>query len=169
LAIDCDPRPIAPRASSPAGGGSAPSRKELLSQQHDQRTFGLVLQTGDEVMETLQAFARAQRLRGSQLTAIGALRNAVLAFFDLQARAYLRLPVDEQAEVLALLGDVASESSGPSVHAHVVLGLRDGSTRGGHLLEAHVRPTLEVVITEMPTHLQRVHDPETGLTLIRFE
>jgi predicted DNA-binding protein with PD1-like motif len=54
-------------------------------------------------------------------------------------------------------------------HAHVVLGRRDGSTVGGHLLEAHVRPTLELMLTESPAHLRRMHDPETGLALIRID
>jgi predicted DNA-binding protein with PD1-like motif len=37
---------------------------------------------------------------------------------------------------------------------------------GGHLLEAHVRPTLEVVLTESPRHLHKRKDPESGLALI---
>ena len=54
----------------------------------------------------------------------------------------------------------------PTVHAHVVVGCWDGSTRGGHLLQAHVRPTLEVMLVESPAHLQKRHDPESGLALI---
>lgn len=54
------------------------------------------------------------------------------------------------------------------MHAHVVVGLRDGSARGGHLLSANVRPTLEVILTESPSYLKRVHDPESGLALIRI-
>jgi len=70
--------------------------------------------------------------------------------------------------VLSLLGDIALADGKPKLHAHVVLGKRDGSAHGGHLLEAHVRPTLEVILTESPSHLERVHDPETGLPLIRI-
>ncbi|HUF81888.1 MAG TPA: DUF296 domain-containing protein [Burkholderiales bacterium] len=54
------------------------------------------------------------------------------------------------------------------VHAHVVLGRRDGSACGGHLLSAKVRPTLEVILTESPGYLKRVHDPKSGLALIRI-
>jgi Fe-S oxidoreductase len=54
------------------------------------------------------------------------------------------------------------------VHAHVVLGKSDGSAHGGHLLEAHVRPTLEVTLAEAPRYLHRKHDPESGLALIRL-
>jgi predicted DNA-binding protein with PD1-like motif len=78
-------------------------------------------------------------------------------------------PVAEQTEVLALVGDIATEGkSGKKVHAHVVLGRRDGSACGGHLLAARVRPTLEVILTESPGHLHRVHDPRSGLPLIKI-
>jgi predicted DNA-binding protein with PD1-like motif len=71
-------------------------------------------------------------------------------------------------EVLSLIGDVALEGTHPKVHAHVVLGLSDSSARGGHLLEAHVRPTLEVILTESPGYLARVHDAKSGLALIKI-
>lgn len=138
---------------------------KLLHEHHGQRTLALVLETGDEVMDTLRSFARERGLRASQFTAIGALKNAKLAFFDLPTMKYAPIPIDEQAEVLSLLGDITEEDGEPRVHAHAVLGLRDGTTRGGHLLEAHTRPTLEVLLTESPDLLERRHDPQTGLSL----
>ena len=144
-------------------------RSKLLDESHGRRTFALVFDTGDEAMAGLSQFAREQRLAAAQFTAIGAFSRAVLAYFDWDTKQYQRIPVDEQVEVLALTGDVSEEADGtPKVHAHVVLGRRDGTTRGGHLMEGHVRPTLEVVLTESPAHLRRRHDPATGLSLIRL-
>ena len=68
--------------------------------------------------------------------------------------------------MLSLIGDVVIDKGEPSVHAHVVVGRRDGSALGGHLIEGRVWPTLEVIVTESPTHLRKRHDPETGLALI---
>jgi predicted DNA-binding protein with PD1-like motif len=77
--------------------------------------------------------------------------------------------VREQVEVVSLVGDVAQGDKGePKVHAHVVLGKSDGTAWPGHLLEARVRPTLELILTESPLHLQRQHDPASGLALIRL-
>ena len=85
----------------------------------------------------------------------------------MEKKEYEEIPVGEQAEVLSLVGNVAAKEDGePQVHAHAVLGLRDGTTRGGHLLKARVRPTLEVVLTESPEHLKRRWDEEAGLALI---
>jgi predicted DNA-binding protein with PD1-like motif len=143
-------------------------KSRLLNQASGQRTFVLIFETGDEVMQVLQAFAREQRLSGSHFTAIGAFEKVTLGYFELPRKDYRRIPIDEQVEVVALIGDIASDPKGqPKVHAHVVVGRSDGSAMGGHLLEATVRPTLELVLTESPTHLQRQHDPQSGLALIR--
>jgi predicted DNA-binding protein with PD1-like motif len=77
-----------------------------------------------------------------------------------------QIPVDEQLEVLSLAGDVARGDGEPAVHGHIVVGRRDGSTRGGHFVDGTVRPTLELVVQETPAYLQKRHDPESGLALI---
>jgi predicted DNA-binding protein with PD1-like motif len=137
---------------------------------HDgpEKTFAIIYETGDEVIEGLRWFAKEFKPRSANFTAIGAFRDAVLAYFDWQTKQYKDIAVDEQVEVITLAGDIAWKDDGePVVHAHVVVGRSDGSTRGGHLKKAHVRPTLELVLIEYPKHLERKHDPETGLTLIR--
>lgn len=142
-------------------------RTQLLDERDGKRTFAVVLDTGDEVMACLEAFAEQERLDAAQITAIGALRDAVLQYFDWETRDYRAIPVREQVEVASLIGDVAAGQDGPALHIHVVLGKRDGSAVAGHLAEAHVRPTLEVILRESPAHLRRVHDPASGLALIR--
>jgi hypothetical protein len=107
-------------------------------------------------------------LSAAEFTGIGAFSAAVLGYFDWQRKDYTRIPVDEQVEVLSLTGNIALADGEPKLHPHVVVGKADGSAHGGHLLEAHVRPTLELIVTESPAHLQRRSDPETGLALIRL-
>jgi predicted DNA-binding protein with PD1-like motif len=140
----------------------------LLHSDSGHKTFIAVLETGDEVMGCLKDVARRQNLSAAQITAIGALSDATLFFFDWQKKEYLEIPVNEQTEVASMVGDIATDESGaPALHVHVVLGKRDGAAVAGHLDRAHVRPTLEVIVTETPAHLRRVKDSETGLALIR--
>jgi predicted DNA-binding protein with PD1-like motif len=144
-------------------------RSKLLHESDGQKTYALVFVTGDEVMSTLKAFARDHRLGGSHFTAIGAFQDVTLGYFDWAEKDYKRIPVREQVEVVSLVGDIAEgDGGGPVVHAHVVLGKADGAALGGHLLEARVRPTLELMLVESPAHLRRKHDPESGLALIRL-
>ena len=130
------------------------------------RTWALIFDKGDEPVAGLTAFAKAQKLGAAHFTAIGAFSDVTLGYFDRAKRDYKKIPLHEQVEVLSLLGDVALDKGEPKVHAHVVVGRADGETRGGHLLEARVWPTLEVVLIESPRHLRKRHDPETGLALI---
>jgi len=140
--------------------------RHVLLGEGPRKTFALIFDKGDEVIRETTAFARRERLTAAHLTAIGAFRDAVLGYFDPARKDYRRIPVREQVEVLTLAGDIAVKDGEAQVHAHVVLGLSDGSTRGGHLLEAHVWPTLELVLVESPAELRRRSDPETGLALI---
>jgi predicted DNA-binding protein with PD1-like motif len=130
------------------------------------RQWLLVLAKGEEAMAALKELAVSRRLGTSRITAVGAFSKAKLGYFDRERRTYLPIAVDEQAEVLSLVGDIAEGPDGkPAVHIHAILGLKDGSTRGGHLLEGHVWPTLEVMIDESPQHLTKRMDPEVGLAL----
>lgn len=131
------------------------------------RTFVLVFEPGEEAIAGLQGFAREQRLTAGHFTAIGAFSGATLGFFDRAKRTYEEIPVSEQVEVLSLAGNISLKEGAPQVHAHVVVGKRNGTAHGGHLLAAQVWPTLEVILSELPEHLQRVPDEETGLALLR--
>ena len=132
------------------------------------KTFAVIFETGDEVAAGLAAFAKDARLAASHFAAIGALSSVAIGYFDWESKKYKRIPIGEQVEVISCLGDVALEDNEPKVHAHIVVGKSDGSAWGGHLLEARVRPTLEVVLVESPTHLRKRFDPESGLALIHL-
>jgi predicted DNA-binding protein with PD1-like motif len=144
-------------------------QSRLLHETGGQRTFAVILQTGDEVMACLTDFVTRERITAAQVSAIGALSDAELQYFDWDAKDYRKIPVTEQVEVASLLGDVAEADGKPALHLHIVIGRRDGSAMAGHLGAAHVRPTLEVIVTESPAHLRKRHDPESGLALIRTD
>lgn len=138
---------------------------KILNKQPE-RTIALVFEKGDDVIPILERFAKEHALTASRFSAIGALRSAELGYFDWERKNYERIPVDEQVEVLSLNGDIALDGDRPKVHAHAVLGRRGGSTIGGHVLQATVQPTLEVLLVESPGYLRKTCDRETGLALI---
>jgi predicted DNA-binding protein with PD1-like motif len=133
------------------------------------KTFILIFKTGDELAEGLRQFAKEQKLSAASFKAVGALCSVRLAWFSWESKTYEpSVTLDEQVELLSLIGDVALKDDEPVVHAHAVVGRKDGAAHGGHLLKAHIRPTCEVVLTESPAHLQKFIDPESGLALIKF-
>ena len=141
--------------------------KSKLLNRGPERTYAVVLDPGDEPMACLARFAEQERLDAARFTGIGAFSSVRVGFFDLQRKDYVPIPIDEQVEVVALVGDVTLGPDGkPKLHAHVVVAKRDGSAWGGHLIEARVQPTLEVMLVESPSYLRRRTDAATGLPLI---
>jgi uncharacterized protein len=144
-------------------------RAQRLAIEYE-KTFALVLDKGDEAIAEITAFAREKHLLAGHFTGIGAFSDLVVGYFDRDRQEHARIAIEEQVEVLALTGDIAvGEREEPQVHAHVVVGKADGSAHGGHLLEAHVWPTLEVVLVQPPTALRKRFDPETGLARIALD
>lgn len=131
------------------------------------KTFILIFKTGDELAKGLLKFAQEQKLSAASFKAVGALISVRLGWFNWETKKYEpSVTLDEQVELLSLIGDVALQDGKPVVHAHAVVGKKDGTAHGGHLLEARIRPTCEVVLTESPAQLQKHLDPESGIALI---
>jgi len=133
------------------------------------KVFALIFQTGDEIARDLKKFAKEQHLAGSSFKAIGALSFAKLGWFNWETKQYEPASVlNEQVELLSMIGDIALKDGEPQVHAHCIVSRHDGTAHGGHLLEARVRPTCELILTENSSHLEKRFDPESGLALIQI-
>ena len=128
--------------------------------------MNLVLHTGDDALDAIKAFADRNRIDGASFYAIGAFRQATIAYWNWDTKEYEHIEVADQVEVLSMIGNVSTSADGRRLHAHVTLGRRGGATIGGHLIRATVRPTLEVFFHDAGVRLTRKKDEETGLWLL---
>jgi len=152
--------------AAPAQTGKAPGMKvKLISESDGIKNYVLIFAKGDEVLSGISDFARKYKVTSARLTAIGALKAVTTGWFDLKIKMYKLNSINEQVELTSLIGDIGLYNGSPAVHAHITIGLPDGTTRGGHLIEAHVYPTVELFITVFPTPLEKTLDPETDLKL----
>ena len=143
--------------------------KAKLINKLGEKAYAIVFEKGDEVVEGLLSFARKEKVQASHFTAIGALSDVTLGYFNWAKKAFDKISIQEQVEVLSLVGNIVFDNGDPKLHAHIVIGKSDGRAHGGHLMEGHVRPILEVILVESPSHLHRKMDKETGLALITLE
>jgi predicted DNA-binding protein with PD1-like motif len=142
-------------------------QSKLVSKPGETRVWIAVLEIGEEAKQSLLALAKKEKIEAGSFVALGAFEKATIGYFDWQTKKYQPIAVDEQGEVITLVGDIVPDEKGkPSLHGHAVLGRADGSTRGGHLIEGRVRPTLEITVTETPAHLTRRKHPDLGVALI---
>ena len=141
--------------------------KWKLINEGKEKTFVIVFDTNDEVVSGLSNFALERRIRAAHFSAIGACRRVTLGFFEIERKDYKKIQLNEQVEVMSLLGNITlSENGEPKVHGHIVIGKSDGTAHGGHLIEAHVRPTLELFLNVQPDQLRRKMNKAIGLELI---
>jgi predicted DNA-binding protein with PD1-like motif len=156
---------VAPSKAGPRG--KAPKMQvQLLNPGEATKQYAVIFYQGDEAFSGLLEFAEKYHVTSAHFTAIGALSGATVAWFDPQRKMYKKVPIVGQHEVIGMSGDIALYQGKPVVHTHMVVGGPDGTTQGGHVLDAYVSPTLEVMVTVDPKAMQKRFDPETDLTLI---
>lgn len=154
-------------ASSTLEGDPAPHMKvQVLSRNSEEITYAVIFGKGDEVMAGLTEFAQKYHLGASRITGIGGIEDATIGFFELAQKRHRPMQINQQCEVLSLLGDIALFHGKPVVHLHMVVGFPDGSAHGGHLLKALVWPTMEVIVTDYPNTMHKKLDAESGAALI---
>jgi uncharacterized protein len=156
---------VSPSEATPKG--KAPKMQvELLNPGEPTKQYAVIFYEGDEAFSGLAEFAEQYHVTSAHFTAIGAVSGATLGWFDPQRKMYKKIPVQGQHEVIGMSGDIALYKGKPVVHTHMVVGGPDGTTLAGHVLEADVSPTLEVMVTVDPVTMQKRFDPATDLTLI---
>ena len=157
------PGPVTERGRAPG------MQARLIAENSDgEKTYAVIFDKGDELLSGLTEFVEREKLAGGYFTAIGALRSARFGWFDGAQKAYRNIAVDEQVELISLIGDIGLVNRAPQIHAHGAVGFPDGQVRGGHLLQAFVWPTLEVFLTASPTALVKERDDETSLYLFHL-
>lgn len=124
--------------------------------------FLVRLDRGEEVIETLTAFAARRKIASAFLQGIGAVEKAEIGHFDLARKTYRRRAVSPVAEVVGLSGNISILSGRPFIHAHIILAGPDQKVTGGHLFSATVAVTLELYVRVIRGRLVRQHDPKTG-------
>jgi hypothetical protein len=145
----------------------APHMKiQVLSSSPQETTYAVIFGRGDEVMGGLTDFAQKNHLAAAQITGIGGIEDATVGYLYKGEKRHTPIPINQQCEVLSMLGDIALFQGKPVVHIHMVVGFPDGSAHGGHLLKAHVWPTMEVIVTKYPNAMHKKLDAETGMAFI---
>jgi predicted DNA-binding protein with PD1-like motif len=116
------------------------------------------------VMEVL----RREKVTYSSLTGLGAVRWAKFAYYDATTKSYVEHAIEEQMEVISLVGNTTLRDGAPFIHWHVGLARHDMSMIGGHFLDAIIRPTLEIWLRRESAEVHRVFDEGSGLTLMEL-
>ena len=129
-------------------------------------TYALIFEVGDDVIAETIRFAKEQNVTAASLSGIGGFSQATLGYFVRDRKEYEPIAIEQQVELLSLIGNVALRGEEPFLHAHAVVAHRGGSVSGGHLLAARVFPTLELFVDVYEYALRKTDRPEIGIATI---
>jgi uncharacterized protein len=125
-------------------------------------------ETGEHAAEAVMEVLRREQITYASLTGLGAVRWARFAYYNATTRSYEEHEIEEQMEVISLVGNTTLRDEAPFIHWHVALARRDMTMIGGHFLDAVIRPTLEVWLRRESTEVHRVYDEDSGLALMHL-
>jgi len=151
---------------APLTGRSPGVQVKLISNNGTTKTYALIFAAGDEVLSGLKEFAVKYKVKSAHFTAIGDASSAKYGWYDKSRKMFKVFQINNFSEITSLIGDIALNNGNPVVHAHANFGTEDGLVHGGHLLEAFVSPTLEVIMTIEPESLYKKLAPEFGIFII---
>lgn len=138
-----------------------------MKYRQDNASFVLILERGEELIESLNNFAKAEQLTSGWLASgVGGANQATLAFYDFEAKQYNYRDFEQGLEILSLQGNLSWVDDEPFWHVHAVLSGEDFKSIGGHVKSMTISLTGEILITKLDTHLTRLYDKTTGLKLL---
>lgn len=140
----------------------------MLVQRNEQGIWLVVLDKDQKILQTLTTIVEKENIKGGHLSAIGALKNAELGFYELHKQDYIRKQFNVgDFELISMNGNISLKDGAPYVHAHAALGKEDFSVFGGHLFEAEVAVTAEIYITPFGAMPERQLNTEIGLATLQ--
>ncbi|MEO8886194.1 MAG: PPC domain-containing DNA-binding protein [Mucilaginibacter sp.] len=153
--------------TTPPQTGRSPGVKvKLISSNSSTKTYCLVFAEGDEILSGLKEFAVKYKVTSAHFVGIGDAGSSKFGWYDKTRKMFKVNELHNFAEITSLAGDITLSKGNPVVHAHINLATEDGLVHGGHLLEAFVNPTLQVIVTVEPIPLYKRLDEASGIMII---
>lgn len=129
--------------------------------------YVLVLDKGEELMESLTKFAQETKTPSAWLEGLGAALEAELGYYDLENKNYIWKTAAGPLEITGLHGNIVQTDGQPRLHIHATLAGRDYQAVGGHVKRLTAGGTVEVLARPLDTRLTRRRDEPTGLDLLQ--
>jgi predicted DNA-binding protein with PD1-like motif len=130
--------------------------------------YQIRFESGEQVAASLLVWLEAEGIGYATMTGLGAVSGATVSYWNSETREYEQHQLDEQMEIVSLIGNVSIKEGQPFTHIHVTLGRRDLSIVGGHFNDAIVHPNLEVWVRPEAQAVERTLDESCGLYLMHL-
>ena len=139
----------------------------------DYRRFGktivMRIDRGEEVLTQLKAMALKENIQLASVRALGATNDFTVGVFKVEEKKYYANHFTGDFEIVSLTGTISTMNGEYYAHLHMSAGDEQGRVFGGHLNEAIISATCEMVVEVIDGQVERAHDADVGLNLFKFE
>jgi len=126
------------------------------------------LDPGDEICDALRQVAQQEQLELAKVQGLGAVKRVVMGVYNVTTQQYKANTVEGVFEMLSLTGTIDTMKEDFYSHLHIVIGDEAGHAYGGHLNEAVISATAEIVLTKLAGKVDREKSAKTGLNIWKF-
>ncbi len=126
------------------------------------------LDPGEEVLTQVKEIALKERVALASVQAIGAVSRFTAGVYVTEEKRYLPNEFSGSFEIVSLTGTVSTMDGKFYCHLHMSAGKENGEVFGGHLSQATVSATCEMIIHQIDGAVDRRYEEKTGLNILRF-
>lgn len=123
---------------------------------------------GEEIVENLQALCEELDIKAGSLTAIGALGEATIGFFNPANKKYKKKELNGDFEITSMVGNISRMKEEVYLHIHITLGDENFKVLGGHFDRGVVSATCEMVINVDNGVINRIQGQKYNLNIFDF-
>ena len=131
----------------------------------DEHHYLVRLVRGEEIVASLKKLAQQEQITLAMVQGLGAINDLTVGVFDTESKEYKANHFTGAFEMLSLTGTSDTMDGAIYSHYHIAVGDKDGHAWGGHLNEAFISATAELILTLLPGKIDRFKDGEIGLNL----
>ncbi len=121
---------------------------------------------GENVVDTLKRLCSASYIKAAQITGIGATDSFMCGVFNPNTKEYKEIGFEGMYEILSIVGNITDKDGEPYIHAHICVSDEYGKAFGGHLIEAHISVTCEIILTLLEGEVNREYNDIIGINIL---
>ncbi len=139
-----------------------------MNYMRTENIYILRIDRGEEIVKAVNDLCRKENITLGSLSGLGAVDKAKLGLYSIEKQEYIVNEFEGEYEITSLIGNVTTKDGVPYLHMHMTISDITGAVVGGHLSEARVAVTCEVVIQTAEGTIEREPDPVIGINMMVF-
>ena len=121
------------------------------------------LQSGDLINKSLTEISVKENISNAWINGIGAIDSVEVGYMDVVNKKYQKRNFNDNYELISLIGNITIKDGVPFVHTHITFSDTEYKVFGGHLFDAKITATGEIILTVADSKIDRQFNENVGI------